>query len=152
MKPLEKFLKKQGSHLVGRAAAASGGVGGLPQQQQPLSRRPSVSPMVLPGFPCKDEAPGEAGPEGDGRWLELRPPEGALRSPTSFSSEELSPAGVGVVGGEVQLSPEAGPPCCCGCGCWAEPESPERLLERLLDTLARDPPAPHGHGCGAGKP
>ncbi|KAL8175924.1 UNVERIFIED_CONTAM: hypothetical protein K2H54_014672 [Gekko kuhli] len=142
MKPLEKFLKKQGSHLAGRPGPGAGGGGGGGGQ---LSRRPSVSKILLPGF-LKDEPP-EAGPEGDGRWLELRPPEGALRSPTSFSSEELSPAGGGGGGGESQLSPEAVPTCC-----WAplaEPESPERLLERLLERLAGEPTAPHGHGCGA---
>lgn len=148
MKPLEKFLKKQGSHLAGRPGPGAGGGGGGGGNQ--LSRRPSVSKILLPGF-LKDE-PAEAGPEGDGRWLELRPPEGALRSPTSFSSEELSPAGGGGGGGggDSQLSPEAAVPTCC----WAplaEPESPERLLETLLERLAGDPTAPHGHGCGAGK-
>lgn len=141
MKPLEKFLKKQGSHLAARAGPGTGGQ---------IPRRQSVSKILLPGFLKEPpEEPPEGSPEttGDGHWLELRPPDSALRSPTSFSSEELSPGGGG--GGETQLSPESVPTCC-----WAplvEPESPDFLLGRLLERLGEDPTAPHGHGCGAGK-
>ncbi|XP_026573288.1 rap guanine nucleotide exchange factor-like 1 isoform X2 [Pseudonaja textilis] len=139
MKPLEKFLKKQGSHLASRAVPGSGGQ---------LSRRQSVSKILLPGFlkePPEDLTEGGTENTGDGRWLELRPPDSSLRSPTSFSSEELSPGGGG--GGETQLSPESVPTCC-----WvplAEPESPDRLVGRVLERLGGDPTAPHGHGCGA---
>ncbi|KAK9396903.1 rap guanine nucleotide exchange factor-like 1 [Crotalus adamanteus] len=138
MKPLEKFLKKQGSHLATRAVPGSGGQ---------LSRRQSVS-KILPGFlkePPEDLTEGGTETTGDGRWLELRAPDSSLRSPTSFSSEELSPGGGG--GGETQLSPESVPTCC-----WvplAEPESPDRLVGRVLERLGGDPTAPHGHGCGA---
>lgn len=141
MKPLEKFLKKQGSHLAARAGPGAGGQ---------IPRRQSVSKILLPGFLKEPpEEPPEGGTEttGDGHWLELRPPDSALRSPTSFSSEELSPGGGG--GGETQLSPESVPTCC-----WAPlagPESPDRLLGRLLERLGEDPTAPHGHGCGAGR-
>lgn len=140
MKPLEKFLKKQGSHLATRAVPGSGGQ---------LSRRQSVS-KILPGFlkePPEDLTEGGTETTGDGRWLELRAPDSSLRSPTSFSSEELSPGGGG--GGETQLSPESVPTCC-----WvplAEPESPDRIVGRVLERLGGDPTAPHGHGCGAGK-
>ncbi|KAM6450500.1 rap guanine nucleotide exchange factor-like 1 [Liasis olivaceus] len=139
MKPLEKFLKKQGSHLAARAVPGSGGQ---------LPRRQSVSKILLPGFlkePPEDLTEGGTETTGDGRWLELRPPDSALRSPTSFSSEELSPGGGG--GGETQLSPESVPTCC-----WvplAEPESPDRLVGRVLERLGGDLTAPHGHGCGA---
>uniref|UniRef100_A0A670YMG4 Rap guanine nucleotide exchange factor like 1 n=1 Tax=Pseudonaja textilis TaxID=8673 RepID=A0A670YMG4_PSETE len=135
MKPLEKFLKKQGSHLASRAVPGSGGQ---------LSRRQSVSKILLPGFlkePPEDLTEGGTENTGDGRWLELRPPDSSLRSPTSFSSEELSPGGGG--GGETQLSPESVPTCC-----WvplAEPESPDRLVGRVLERLGGDPTAPHGH-------
>uniref|UniRef100_A0A670YWJ4 Rap guanine nucleotide exchange factor like 1 n=1 Tax=Pseudonaja textilis TaxID=8673 RepID=A0A670YWJ4_PSETE len=113
MKPLEKFLKKQGSHLASRAVPGSGGQ---------LSRRQSVSKILLPGFlkePPEDLTEGGTENTGDGRWLELRPPDSSLRSPTSFSSEELSPGG--------------------------EPESPDRLVGRVLERLGGDPTAPHGH-------
>ncbi|XP_074835082.1 rap guanine nucleotide exchange factor-like 1 [Carettochelys insculpta] len=133
MKPLEKFLKKQGSHLAGRAGPGPGA----------LQRRQSVSRLLLPGF-LREPGEGEpgAGPEpgGDGRCLELR-------SPSSFSSEELSPAS-----GEPPLSPAPAAPGCCGCGCgcgWSPgpPASPERLLAALLERLGGGL-ASHGPGCG----
>ncbi|XP_077662140.1 rap guanine nucleotide exchange factor-like 1 [Eretmochelys imbricata] len=139
MKPLEKFLKKQGSHLAGRAGAGPGaGPGGL-------QRRPSVSRLLLPGFlrePAEEPERGmePARPGGDGRWLELRPPDAALRSPSSFSSEELSPGG-----GEPPLSPDPAATCCWPPG---PPDSPERLLGALLDRLGGAPTS-HGQGCGA---
>ncbi|XP_067397357.1 rap guanine nucleotide exchange factor-like 1 [Emydura macquarii macquarii] len=135
MKPLEKFLKKQGSHLAGRAGPGPG---------PPLQRRQSVSRLLLPGFLREpaEEPPGgmeeAAQPGGDGRWLELRAPDAALRSPSSFSSEELSPA-------EPPLSP--GPAAAAPCSCWT-PGPPERLLGALLDRLG-GPPASHGPSCDA---
>uniref|UniRef100_A0A670JMH0 Rap guanine nucleotide exchange factor like 1 n=1 Tax=Podarcis muralis TaxID=64176 RepID=A0A670JMH0_PODMU len=133
MKPLEKFLKKQGSHLAARAGPGAGGQ---------LPRRQSVSKILLPGFlkePPEEPPEGGTDTAGDGRWLELRPPDSSLRSPTSFSSEELSPGGGG--GGETQLSPESVPTCC-----WAplaEPESPDRLLGRINPPHSK----PRHFGC-----
>ncbi|XP_068775136.1 rap guanine nucleotide exchange factor-like 1 isoform X1 [Struthio camelus] len=137
MKPLEKLLKKQGSHLAARPAAPPGPGPGLGPRRQSLSR-PPASP---------EEPAGPAGPRagGEGRWLELRPPEAPLRSPPSLSSEELSPGGGG--GGEREPpSPEPPPAAAC---CWppAAPAPPERLLAALLERLAAG--GAHGRGCGA---
>ncbi|XP_069490679.1 rap guanine nucleotide exchange factor-like 1 [Ambystoma mexicanum] len=111
MKPLEKFLKKQTSHL------AVGGMAGA----RSLQRRQSVSRM-LPAF-LKEPMPpdhadvfaDEPGPEAaDGRWLEL--PD-VLRSP---SSDELSPC--------EPLTPSGSPPLLL-------PDTPEALLGRALEQL-----------------
>ncbi|KAH1174179.1 rap guanine nucleotide exchange factor-like 1 [Mauremys mutica] len=144
MKPLEKFLKKQSSHLAGRAGAGAGAGLGAGLGPGGLQRRQSVSRLLLPGFlrePAAEPAGMEpAQPGGDGRWLELRPPDAALRSPSSFSSEELSPGG-----GEPPLSPDPAATCCWPPG---PPDSPERLLGALLDRLGGGPTS-HGQGCGA---
>ncbi|XP_027602470.1 rap guanine nucleotide exchange factor-like 1 [Pipra filicauda] len=143
MKPLEKLLKKPGSHLPARPAAPPGqvpGPGSLPAPRRQSLSRPAASP---------EEPPGPAGPVpgGEGRWLELRPPEVPLRSP-----EEPSPGGDRDRDRERDREPPSPEPppaarCCCGCGCApAAPAPPERLLTALLDRL---PAAEHGKGCGA---
>ncbi|KAM4645154.1 rap guanine nucleotide exchange factor-like 1 isoform 2-T2 [Amazona ochrocephala] len=127
MKPLEKLLKKPGSHLPARPAAPA-----------PAARRQSLSrPPASP-----EEPAGPAGPQpgGEGRWLELRPPEAPLRSP-----EDPSP------GGDRDREPPSPEPppaarCCCGCGP-AAPAPPERLLAALLERLPAG--GAHGRGCGA---
>ncbi|XP_075299608.1 rap guanine nucleotide exchange factor-like 1 [Opisthocomus hoazin] len=125
MKPLEKLLKKPGSHLPARPAAppapGSGPGPGSGPRRQSLSRPPPTPP---------DE------PGGEGRWLELRPPEAPLRSP-----EDPSPGG-----DREPPSPEPPPPPArCGCGCAPPaPAPPERLLPALLERL----PAGGGHGRG----
>ncbi|XP_062363906.1 rap guanine nucleotide exchange factor-like 1 [Cinclus cinclus] len=143
MKPLEKLLKKPGSHLPVRPATSPGqvpGPGSVPAPRRQSLSRPPASP---------EEPAGPAGPvPGDeGRWLELRPPEAPLHSPEDPSpgcdrdrdrDREREPP-----------SPEPPPAarCCCGCGCApAAPAPPERLLAALLDRL---PAAAHGRGCGA---
>ncbi|XP_040473135.1 rap guanine nucleotide exchange factor-like 1 [Falco naumanni] len=138
MKPLEKLLKKPGSHLPARPAAAPGAA----QGSAPAARRQSLSrPAASP-----EEPAGPAGPlpGGEGRWLELRPPDAPLRSP-----EDPSPAGDRDRDREPP-SPEAPPAarCCCGCGCGpAAPAPPERLLAALLERLPAG--GAHGRGCGA---
>ncbi|KAK4808728.1 hypothetical protein QYF61_023196 [Mycteria americana] len=140
MKPLEKLLKKPGSHLPARPAAAPGlgpGQGSGPGPRRQSLSRPPASP---------EEPAGPAGPQpgGEGRWLELRPPEAPLRSP-----EEPSPGGDRDRDREPP-SPEPPPAarCCCGCGCApAAPAPPERLLAALLERLPAG--GAHGRGCGA---
>ncbi|KAM4756810.1 rap guanine nucleotide exchange factor-like 1 isoform 3-T3 [Cyanocitta cristata] len=141
MKPLEKLLKKPGSHLPVRPAAPPGqvpGPGSVPAPRRQSLSRPPASP---------EEPAGPAGPVpgGEGRWLELRPPEAPLRSP-----EDPSPCGDRDRDRDREPpSPEPPPAarCCCGCGCApAAPAPPERLLAALLDRL---PAAAHGRGCGA---
>ncbi|XP_061218200.1 rap guanine nucleotide exchange factor-like 1 [Neopsephotus bourkii] len=129
MKPLEKLLKKPGSHLPARPPAPA---------PAPAARRQSLSrPPASP-----EEPAGPAGPQpgGEGRWLELRPPEAPLRSP-----EDPSP------GGDRDREPPSPEPppaarCCCGCGP-AAPAPPERLLTALLERLPAG--GAHGRGCGA---
>ncbi|XP_053554302.1 rap guanine nucleotide exchange factor-like 1 [Bombina bombina] len=124
MKPLEKFLKKQSSHLSG---------------PRHLHRRQSVS-KILPSFlrDTPGETPGSGGCEEDSAGtpptsqdcLEL--PDG-LRSPLSFSSDELSPS-----------EPLTPPP---GSGGWTlappcpllAPDTPEALLLRVLEQLLGSP-------------
>lgn len=125
MKPLEKFLKKQSSHLSG---------------PKHLHRRQSVS-KILPSFlrdtPGDSSGSGEkceedlsAGPMPSQDCLDL--PDG-LRSPLSFSSDELSPS-----------EPVTPPP---GSGGWTlsppgpllVPDTPEVLLGRVLDQLLTAP-------------
>ncbi|KAG9474131.1 rap guanine nucleotide exchange factor-like 1 isoform X2 [Eleutherodactylus coqui] len=124
MKPLEKFLKKQSSHLSG---------------PRHLHRRQSVS-KILPSFlrdTPGDSSSGEkveedpsGAPQPSHDCLEL--PDG-LRSPLSFSSDELSPS--------EPLTPPPGsvgwsltPP-----GPLLAPDSPEALLGRVLDQLLTAP-------------
>ncbi|XP_053309410.1 rap guanine nucleotide exchange factor-like 1 [Spea bombifrons] len=124
MKPLEKFLKKQSSHLSG---------------PRHLHRRQSVS-KIIPSFlrdspgdssggeRCEEDPSGAPPPPQD--CLEL--PDG-LRSPLSFSSDELSPS-----------EPLTPPP---GSGGWTftppgpllAPDTPEALLGRVLDQLLTAP-------------
>ncbi|XP_072270921.1 rap guanine nucleotide exchange factor-like 1 [Pyxicephalus adspersus] len=124
MKPLEKFLKKQSSHISG---------------PKHLHRRQSVS-KILPSFlrdnpgdssggeKCEDDPSAAPTPSQD--CLEL--PDG-LRSPLSFSSDELSPS-----------EPVTPPP---GSGGWTlsppgpllAPDTPEALLGRVLDQLLTAP-------------
>lgn len=124
MKPLEKFLKKQSSHLSG---------------PRHLHRRQSVS-KILPSFlrdTPGDSSSGEkveedpaGAPQPSHDCLEL--PDG-LRSPLSFSSDELSPS--------EPLTPPPGsvgwsltPP-----GPLLAPDTPEALLGRVLDQLLTAP-------------
>ncbi|XP_041318871.1 rap guanine nucleotide exchange factor-like 1 [Pyrgilauda ruficollis] len=143
MKPLEKLLKKPGSHLPVRPAAPPGqvpGPGSVPAPRRQSLSRPPASP---------EEPAGPAGPVpgGEGRWLELRPPEAPLRSP-----EDPSPGCDRDRDRDRDREPPSPEPppaarCCCGCGCApAAPAPPERLLAALLDRL---PAAAHGRGCGA---
>ncbi|XP_051681620.1 rap guanine nucleotide exchange factor-like 1 isoform X2 [Oryctolagus cuniculus] len=124
----------------------SGGGSGLTGGPRPLQRRQSVSRLLLPAFlreppaepelepPAEEEAgelagvaeePGSGGP----CWLQLEEVPGPgplggggpLRSPSSYSSDELSPG-----------EPLTPPP-------WAPlgaPERPEHLLHRVLERLA----------------
>ena len=127
MKPLEKLLKKPGAHLPAPL---------------PAPRRHSAAPP--------EEPPGPAG--GEGRRLELRPPEvpppppPPPRSPSALSPSELSPGG-----DRAALSPEPPPPppprCCCRCPP-AAPAPPERLLSAVLERLPAG--GGHGRGCRAG--
>lgn len=123
-----------------------GGSGGPAGGPRPLQRRQSVSRLLLPAFlrepsaepglepPAEEEGgeplgvseePGSGGP----CWLQLEEVPGPgplgcgvpLRSPSSYSSDELSPG-----------EPLASPP-------WAPlgaPERPEHLLNRVLERLA----------------
>ncbi|KAM7081831.1 LOW QUALITY PROTEIN: rap guanine nucleotide exchange factor-like 1 [Ciconia maguari] len=141
MKPLEKLLKKPGSHLPARPAAATGtGTGAGDRDRGP--RRQSLSrPPASP-----EEPAGPAGPAagGEGRWLELRPPEGAAPPPRS------RPRAATRDRDREPPSPEPPPAarCCCGCGCApAAPAPPERLLAALLERLPAG--GAHGRGCGA---
>ncbi|KAM6107923.1 LOW QUALITY PROTEIN: rap guanine nucleotide exchange factor-like 1 [Pterocles gutturalis] len=126
MKPLEKLLKKPGSHLPARPPPAPVPAPGAAPRRHSLSRPPP------------EEPPGPATGGGEGRWLELRPPEAPLRSP-----DDPSP------GGDRDREPPSPEPplaarCCCGCGCAPPaPAPPERLLPALLDRL------PAARGCGA---
>lgn len=129
----------------GRGGGPGGG-GGPAGGPRPLQRRQSVSRLLLPAFlrepsaepglepPAEEEGgeplggseePGSGGP----CWLQLEevPGPGPLgcgvpvRSPSSYSSDELSPG-----------EPLASPP-------WAPlgaPERPEHLLNRVLERLA----------------
>ncbi|XP_041282196.1 rap guanine nucleotide exchange factor-like 1 [Onychostruthus taczanowskii] len=143
MKPLEKLLKKPGSHLPVRPAAPPGQVPGPGSVQAP--RRQSLSRP--PASPEEPAGPAGPVPGGEGRWLELRPPEAPLRSP-----EDPSPGCDRDRDRDRDREPPSPEPppaarCCCGCGCApAAPAPPERLLAALLDRL---PAAAHGRGCGA---
>ncbi|OCT59889.1 rap guanine nucleotide exchange factor-like 1 [Xenopus laevis] len=127
MKPLEKFLKKQSSHLSG---------------PRHLHRRQSVS-KILPSFLrdtpgdssegercAEDPSGGPPPPPTSHDCLDL--PDG-LRSPLSFSSDELSPS--------EPLTPPPGsvgwtlsPP-----GPLLAPDTPEALLGRVLEQLLSAP-------------
>lgn len=146
MKPLEKFLKKPTSQLAGRAVAAGpgggpggrpGGGGGPPGGPRALQRRQSMSRLLLPAFlrephsdqglepPAEEDQAELAGvaedPGGGGPcWLQLDEVPGPLRSPSSYSSDELSP-------GEPLTSPPWAP--------LGAPERPEHLLDRVLERL-----------------
>lgn len=131
MKPLEKLLKKPGAHLPAPL---------------PAPRRHSAAPP--------EEPPGPAG--GEGRRLELRPPEvppppPPPRSPSALSPSALSPSELSPGGDRAALSPEPPPPppprCCCRCPP-AAPAPPERLLSAVLERLPAG--GGHGRGCRAG--
>ncbi|XP_058532080.1 rap guanine nucleotide exchange factor-like 1 isoform X2 [Ochotona princeps] len=134
MKPLEKFLKKQTSQLAGRTVSGGpgGGLGSCSGPGGAFLREPPAEPGLDP--PTEEEAaelagvteePGNGGP----CWLQLEEVSGPgslggggpLRSPSSYSSDELSPG-----------EPLTPPP-------WAPlgaPERPEHLLHRVLERLA----------------
>ncbi|CAH2302243.1 rap guanine nucleotide exchange factor-like 1 [Pelobates cultripes] len=125
MKPLEKFLKKQSSHLSGPRH--------LHRRQSVSKILPSFlrdSPSDSPGGESREEDPSGAPPPPSQDCLEL--PDG-LRSPLSFSSDELSPS-----------EPLTPPP---GSGGWTitppgillAPDTPEALLGRILDQLLTAP-------------
>ncbi|KAM8795253.1 rap guanine nucleotide exchange factor-like 1 isoform 2-T2 [Eudromia elegans] len=138
MKPLEKLLKKQSSHLAARPAAPPVPAPAPAPPPAPAPRRQSLSrPAASPEEPAGPAAP-RAG--GEGRWLELRPPEPP--PPRSVSAEELSPG----AGGEREPPSPEPPPAACACPP-AAPAPPERLLAALLERLAAG--GGHGRACGA---
>lgn len=115
-----------------------GGGGGPPGGPRGLQRRQSVSRLLLPAFlreppaepglepPAEEDGAELAGvaedPGGGGPcWLQLEEVPGPLRSPSSYSSDELSP-------GEPLTSPPWAP--------LGVPERPEHLLDRVLERLA----------------
>ncbi|XP_029784992.1 rap guanine nucleotide exchange factor-like 1 [Suricata suricatta] len=123
-----------------------GGGGGPAGGLRPLQRRQSVSRLLLPAFlreppaePGLEPPPEEEGGEpagvaeelgsGGPCWLQLEEVPGPgplggggpLRSPSSYSSDELSP-------GEPLTSPPWAP--------LGAPERPEHLLNRVLERLA----------------
>lgn len=125
----------------------TGGGGGSAGGPRPLQRRQSVSRLLLPAFlreppaepglePPTEEEGGEPagvteelGGGGGPCWLQLEEVPGPgplggggpLRSPSSYSSDELSP-------GEPLTSPPWAP--------LGAPERPEHLLNRVLQRLA----------------
>ncbi|XP_066837527.1 LOW QUALITY PROTEIN: rap guanine nucleotide exchange factor-like 1 [Anser cygnoides] len=145
MKPLEKLLKKPGSHLPARPPGAA------PPAPLPVPRRRSLSrPLSSP------EEPGGPRPA-EGGWLELRPPpatpppEAPPRSPSALSPSELSPGGdrdrEPLPSPEPPLPPPPAAARCCCCCPPAPPAPPERLLTALLERLPAG--GAHGRGCGA---
>ncbi|XP_068516546.1 LOW QUALITY PROTEIN: rap guanine nucleotide exchange factor-like 1 [Anas acuta] len=155
MKPLEKLLKKPGSHLPPppRPGAPPAPAPGAPAAE-PFSP-PSPPPKTRGGHDRARGAAWSCGPPPSHPFLTPRPPPSPRlppRSPSALSPSELSPGGGDRDRDREPLpSPEPPPPpaaarCCCCCPP-AAPRPPERLLTALLERLPAG--GAHGRGCGA---